>query len=192
VTAYHVIADSQEINIVGADGVVRVAQLTVADRVNDLAVLTPESLPESAIGISVSDSLPSLGSQVFTIGFPHPDILGVKPKMTSGDISSTTGMRDDPRLFQISVPIQSGNSGGPLLDSRGHAIGIVVAKLSATTVLRETGDLPQNINYAIKARYLKLLLSELPKRNVQVLRVEQPQAGLAGLVVNAVFLIVAE
>ena len=66
-----------------------------------------------------------LGQPVFTIGFPNPDVQGTEPKLTRGEISSLAGMKDDPRHFQISVPVQPGNSGGPLVDLNGNVVGIV-------------------------------------------------------------------
>ena len=64
-------------------------------------------------------------------------------------------------MFQISVPPQAGNSGGPLVDSNGNVIGVVTAKLSSLKVLRDTGDFPQNVNYAIKSNYLLEVVSGL-------------------------------
>ena len=58
------------------------------------------------------------------------------------------------------MPLQSGNSGGPLVDKYGNAIGIVTSKLDAFKVFMWTGDLPENINYAVKSTYLHLLLSD--------------------------------
>ena len=80
----------------------------------------------------------------------------------SGAISSLYGVQDDPRWFQISVPIQPGNSGGPLFNEKGEVIGITVASLDVKNVFEITGAFPQNINFAIKSAYIKNLLSMLP------------------------------
>ena len=61
------------------------------------------------------------------------------------------GMRGDPRHYQITAPVQKGNSGGPLIDMGGNIVGIVTSKLNAMKIADKTGDLPQNINFAIKA-----------------------------------------
>ena len=135
-----------------------------------------------------------LGSYVFTIGFPHVHRLGTSPKMTDGRVSGTMGMQDDPRHLQISVPVQSGNSGGPLVNSRGELTGIVLAKLDASAVEVETGDLPQNVNYAIKSRYLQFLLSDLPVRNITALKAK-PGSSIEEItreVKRAIVLIVVE
>ena len=60
-------------------------------------------------------------------------------------------MGDDARMIQISAPVQPGNSGGPLLDSSGRVIGVVNSKLNEIAYAKATGDLPQNVNFAIKA-----------------------------------------
>ena len=60
------------------------------------------------------------------------------------------GLLDDISQLQISAPIQPGNSGGPLLDEYGNVAGVVVAKLRALAVAKATGDIPQNVNFAVK------------------------------------------
>ena len=69
-----------------------------------------------------------------------------------------SGFQDDPRTYQITVPLQAGNSGGPLLNLNGEVVGIVTSKIDAVRVFRWTGDLPQNVNYAVKISYLKTLI----------------------------------
>jgi S1-C subfamily serine protease len=86
---------------------------------------------------------------------------GVEPKYTDGKISSLSGMRDDPSEYQISVPVQPGNSGGPLCDINGEVVGIVVARLSDVAALRESGAVPQNVNYAVKAKHALQLLQHV-------------------------------
>ena len=90
----------------------------------------------------------AMGEDVFTMGFPNPELQGMNPKLTKGSINSLTGLKDDLRLYQVSVPVQPGNSGGPLLDAE-TAFGI-------------SGSLPQNVNYAVKSTYAQTLLDTLP------------------------------
>ena len=68
------------------------------------------------------------------------------------------GIKDYLRYFQFSAPVKSGNSGSPLIDSSGLVIGIVTAKLNALAVAKETGDIPQNANFALKDAMIKSFL----------------------------------
>ena len=68
-----------------------------------------------------------------------------------GIVVALAGPGNDYRLMQISAPIQKGNSGGPVLDSAGNIVGVVVSKLNALKVARATGDIPQNVNFAVSA-----------------------------------------
>jgi S1-C subfamily serine protease len=90
------------------------------------------------------------GEGVVTYGFPFAGMLSSGATLTTGDISALSGLRDNPRHFQISAPVQVGNSGGPLLDLGGRVVGVVVSKLNAQRIAQVTGDLPQNVNFAVK------------------------------------------
>jgi S1-C subfamily serine protease len=87
---------------------------------------------------------------VVAFGFPLTGLLSTSGNVTTGVISATTGLRDNPDNFQISAPIQPGNSGGPLFDQYGHVIGIILSKLDAAKVAELTGDIPQNVNFGVK------------------------------------------
>jgi len=94
--------------------------------------------------------------------FPSIGLQGFSPKLAKGEIGSLAGIQDDPRYFQISVPVQPGNSGGALVDARGNVVGIVSAKLSAKVALDATGSLPENVNYAVKSSLLLSFLESVP------------------------------
>jgi S1-C subfamily serine protease len=132
------------------------AQVLRIDEANDLAVLKITHNVLTALPIASSRSI-RLGQDVATIGFPNVDMQGFSPKVTKGEISSQSGYGDDPRTWQISVPVQTGNSGGPLLDDNGNLIGVVIAKLGLNAA-KATGDLPQNVSYAVKSSYALALL----------------------------------
>ena len=103
-----------------------------------------------------------LGGTVATVGFPDIGLQGFAPKLAKGEIASLSGAGDDPRYFQISVPVQPGNSGGALVDERGNVIGIVSAKLDAGAALAASGALPENVNYAVKSSLLLSFLESAP------------------------------
>jgi len=137
-TNFHVVEDASSIKVRTKDGTLP-AQLIKSDKINDLAVLKANAalcpLPVT------QSSLVKLGQSVFTIGFPRVLLQGFSPKLAKGDISSLKGMRDDPHQFQISAPLQPGNSGGPLVDDYGNVVGVVVAKLNPSATL---GVCPSN------------------------------------------------
>ncbi len=158
VTNHHVIEGSRRIRIRLVNGEERSAMVRSRDTENDVAVLSVNgSLPP---GLPIASAEAGVGAEVFTLGYPHIDIMGSNAKLTTGIVNSATGMQDDPRIYQVSVPVQAGNSGGPLLNRRGEVVGLVTAKLSAAKVYQWTGDLPQNVNYAVKIRFARALLGE--------------------------------
>lgn len=158
VTNHHVVSNSNQAVVRTSKHVRLQATVVIRDVVNDLVLLkidTPSKLPAA---LPLADQAPNMGEQIFTIGYPHPDVMGTDPKLSVGIISSLTGLANDPRTLQISAPVQSGSSGGPLLNMRGEVIGIVTSKLNAMKMFKWTGDIPQNVNYAVKVNYLRVLL----------------------------------
>jgi len=104
-----------------------------------------------------------MGQEVFTLGFPAADLLGTRPHLTKGMISSTVGLDDDERHVQISIPIQPGNSGSPLLDEHGRLIGMVDSTINTLRFLAVEGTVPQNVNFAIKSEPLRAFLAKANK-----------------------------
>jgi S1-C subfamily serine protease len=136
--------------------------------VNDIAVISvtdPDQLPPA---LPLANTNARLGASVFTIGYPRIDVMGKSPKLTKGIISSTNGMRDDPTSYQISVPIQPGNSGGPLLNMHGEVVGLITSMLgTAGAGNNEAVSLP-NINYALKIDIIEELLRHLPRQHAVI------------------------
>ena len=129
-----------------AAGVVKV------DAANDLALLKAEGR-FAALPVVASRAM-RLGSTVATVGFPNVGLQGFAPKLAQGEIAALSGAQDDARYFQISVPVQPGNSGGVLVDERGNIVGVVAAKLSARAALSTSGALSENVNDAVKSSFL--------------------------------------
>jgi len=90
------------------------------DAANDIAFLEVASPKKLPIAIPLATKQARVGDKVFTIGYPHPDLMGAEPKLTDGIIISLTGIGNDLRTYQITVPVQAGNSGGPLLNMNRH------------------------------------------------------------------------
>ncbi len=119
-----------------------------------LADLAPLPIAGSRTGL--------LGGTVATVGFPDIGLQGFAPKLAKGEIASLSGAGDDPRYFQISAPVQPGNSGGALVDERGNVIGIVSAKLDASAALAASGVPQGGMNYAVKSSLLLSFLESVP------------------------------
>jgi S1-C subfamily serine protease len=159
ISNYHVVKDATKVRLLTSAGLIDAKVISV-DVANDLALLKAEG-KFSSLPISPSRSA-HLGGTVATIGFPDIGLQGFAPKLAKGEIASLSGAGDDPRYFQISVPVQPGNSGGALVDDRGNVIGIVSAKLDASAALAVSGALPENVNYAIKSSLLLNFLESVP------------------------------
>ena len=160
-TNFHVVEDAETYAIRTKAGTLP-AKLIKADKVNDLAVLKVTGTNFHVLPIAGREEA-RLGQPVFTIGFPNPEMQGTEPKLTRGEISSLAGMKDDPRHFQISVPVQPGNSGGPLVDLSGNVVGVVSMRLGDFRAWKLTGALPQNVNYAIKSSVINGVVQSMPE-----------------------------
>lgn len=167
VTNYHVIENAKSISVQGIKGDFTSqynATIIATDKYNDLALLQISDNRFNAFGTipyNVKTSISDVGEEVFVLGYPLTSTMGDEIKLTTGVISSKTGFQGDVSLYQISAPIQPGNSGGPLFDNKGDLIGIVNAKHKGA----------ENVGYAIKTSYLKNLIessistSVLPNNN---------------------------
>jgi S1-C subfamily serine protease len=133
------------------------AALQAVDTTNDLALLTVrEGFPAAAL--LRTEAAPKLGEAVTVVGYPLVAVLGTRPSVGFGHVAATVGIRGNSKQMQISVPIQRGHSGGPVFDQAGNVIGVVVSKLDALKVAQRMGDLPQNINFAIRGDIVQSFL----------------------------------
>lgn len=167
VTNYHVIENAKSINLQGINGDFSKqynATIVATDKYNDLALLQIVDNNFKGFGsipYNVKTSVSEVGEDIFVLGYPLTSSMGNEIKLTTGVISSKTGFQGDVSLYQISAPIQPGNSGGPLFDNKGNLVGIVNAKHKGA----------ENVGYAIKTSYLKNLIessistSILPNNN---------------------------
>lgn len=162
VTNYHVIEDAINITIQGVKGDFAnklTAQVVASDKYNDIAILKINDSRFTGFGTIpylVKTSISDVAEDIFVLGYPMTSTMGDEIKYTTGVISSKTGFQGDVSQYQISAPVQPGNSGGPLFDSKGNVIGIVSAK--------HTGA--ENVGYAIKTSYLKNLIDSVLPTNI--------------------------
>ncbi len=158
ITSFHVVKGARALDIMMPDGSELRALYLRGDLENDLALLRVEAETEPlALG---TDATLRKGDEVFTLGFPLVSLQGQAVKATFGHVNALSGLNDDLRFAQVDVPIQPGNSGGPLLDLEGRVVGVVASMLNQIEALRLSGALPQNVNYVVKAGPVRALLRE--------------------------------
>jgi hypothetical protein len=123
------------------------------------------------------------------------DLLGdAEPRYSEGFVNSLSGISNDPRLFQVSIPIQPGNSGGPVFNEKGELIGIATSSIDADKTKKVFGSSPQNVNFAIKSSYIKSLLPNLPDafiRDKGIVVVPVEKVGFKERVKNDIVLVEA-
>ena len=159
ITSAHLIGGAARVEVVVRDKRFQ-AKVIRLDPQNDLAVLKVEGTGIPPLPINDSAKV-KVGQPAFTVGFPNIELQGSNPKMTKGDISSNTGFLDAPTCWQISIPVQTGNSGGPLFDEGGNVIGVIVSRLNFSKDGNGNSVPTQNVNYAVKSAYLLPMLNEL-------------------------------
>jgi S1-C subfamily serine protease len=152
-TNAHVVQGCSTIGIKGhGDASTRPVHVRASDTAQDLALLAPAGSSSNASPTVLRWRRDTrLGEQIAIFGFPYLGTLASSGTFTRGDVTALAGFNNNGAHFQLSAPVQPGNSGGPVVDERGHVVGIVVAKLNALTMAREKGDIPQNVNFAIKS-----------------------------------------
>ena len=178
VTNYHVVADADEVIVVMADGTELEARVLGFDPDSDLAVLKLNELPEEIVPLSIGDSdVVTIGQFVLAIGSP----FGQEFTITSGIVSalgrtinSGNSAFSIPRVIQTDAAVNPGNSGGPLLDRTGRAIGI------NTQIATRSGS-SSGIGFAIPINTAKQVVPELIEQG----RFDHAWLGIAGLSVNA-------
>jgi S1-C subfamily serine protease len=161
ITNHHVIEKAKDVLIeLNENGVMKtyIASVIISDKDNDLSILQikdPKFKGFEKIAYSFKESgALEVGSTVFTLGYPMALAgMGKETKFTDGKISSKTGYNNSINSFQTSVPVQPGNSGGPLFDDKGKLIGVINAKIKEA----------DNVSYAIKLNYIKNLIEILPE-----------------------------
>lgn len=125
---------------------------------NDLAVIKIEIGKSPFARFRDSKLRVKQGEDIAVFGFPYSGLLSSSGNFAEGIISALSGIGEDSRFYQISAPVQPGNSGGAMVDEHGNVVGIITAKLNALKVATVTGDIPQNINFAIKSGIAQIFL----------------------------------
>ena len=157
ITNYHVVEECSKVTLF-KDSYEFDARVVHTDYKNDLAYLLA---PEMAgyPNLDISDAQQQLGEKIVVLGYPLKGLMGNTIKLTDGSLNALTGLGGDSSLYQISAPIQAGNSGGPVFNEQGLVIGVATSSLSASFMLKNKQSLPQNVNFAVKSSILTSFLN---------------------------------
>jgi S1-C subfamily serine protease len=165
ITNRHVVANAEQIiatfEIKGKKYKVPLEVLDINKEL-DLAVLHINYGSDKTLSNVLSEPLPygfsetpmKMGDKIYVLGYPSPNVLGASIKLTDGIVNATSGFLDNNEMYQISAPIQPGNSGSPVFDIHGNVKGVVVSSYINGQI----------VNYAIKSKYLKEMLSKIKYR----------------------------
>ena len=160
VTNYHVIENAKSIIVQSGSDVFsnkKTATIIGTDKVNDLALLKIQGdITTYTLPYSVKTFTSDVGEDVWVLGFPLTSTMGDEIKLTTGVISAKSGYEGDVSMYQISAPIQPGNSGGPVFDGKGNLIGVVCAHHLGA----------ENVGYAIKSLYLRNLIESYVNHDI--------------------------
>ena len=153
------------------------ADIIETDRRNDLALLKLSTLKMASVetqslikklGVKIvplaSDGLlrskdVNRGEEIVVAGYPYGEIFGDEIKVNKGIVSGNKGLGGDTGQFQIDAAVQPGNSGGPIYDANGNIVGVVVSQLNKMKFAKQSGSMPENMNFGIKASTVRQFLS---------------------------------
>lgn len=144
-TNYHVIEDAYYISVYTSEREYQTSTVLSVDKARDLALIKIDAKNLQAVNIGDSTSA-KMGESIITLGSP----LGFSNTLSTGVISNKSRVVDGSEFIQITAPIDHGNSGGGLFNSKGELIGIITAKVESSA----------NINLAIPAKDVTLFLKQ--------------------------------
>ena len=173
ITNAHVVQNCKKVTIGDNANKQVPAEVINKDNFNDLALLKLSSLemasaesksliqklgivvvPLASKGLLRSEDV-RLGERILVAGYPFGDAFSNSIKVTTGVVSSLRGVGDDSGQFQLDAAVQPGNSGGPIYDSSGNIVGVVISQLNKRTF----GSLVENVNFGVKASTVRQFLT---------------------------------
>jgi len=153
-TTFHVIKDADSVYVQSNAGDSYKVKVVYTDPLYDIAVLKIVDENFKSFGnipYTFKQSSIDLGEEVYTIGFPREEAVYGR-----GYLSSNTGYSGDTVAYQVSIPVNPGNSGGPVLDNRGHVVGVINSKQTET----------DGAAFAIKSNYVLKAIAEIPEETL--------------------------
>ena len=182
-TNAHVVRRARNIEV--SNGKIKLpGRVEAIDEKLDLALILVDGALPGFTAFKIGRT-PKIGTKIFALGFPLSRSIGKDIKMTDGLVSATSGLGKDPTQIQMSVPVQPGNSGGPVVAADGRVVGVVVSKLS-NRASPKTGV--ENVNFAVKPEYLRALLPE-KLQSITTAGAEIPATEICERLCKSVFLV---
>jgi S1-C subfamily serine protease len=155
ITNQHVAGGCTELRIQGREGV---AKFVTDDKVNDLALVQVQGAVTDFARIASDPGKLRQGEDIVVFGFPLNAVLSSGGNLTPGIVSALTGLGNNTNQIQITAPIQPGSSGSPVLSKKGDVVAVVSMKLSDAKMAQATGQVGQNVNFAVSGQTLKTFL----------------------------------
>lgn len=160
-TCAHVVEGAANITLTSTNGTIHSATIAAIDGPNDWCLLHAPTLPSKPIPVAPPDSA-RLGAVVYSLAYPLSGLLAnASPVVGSGNIAALQGLGGDSRHIQVNLPINPGSSGSPILNEYGQWIALASHRLNDLAALRESGSLPQGVNFGVKASVLVLLMQSI-------------------------------
>jgi TPR repeat protein len=154
-TNHHVISGCVEVKIAGHEGV---AKVITSDSVNDLALLQLPGKNDDYAKLNPDIDKLRQGEDVIVFGYPLNSVLSSGGNLTPGTLSALTGLGNNTNQIQITAPIQPGSSGSPVMDKKGNIVAMVSMKLDDGKMAQATGQIGQNVNFAVNGQTVKSFL----------------------------------
>lgn len=155
ITSLHVIKDADSVFIQNQNAQTYKAVTVFRNEQSDIAILkvvSPDFSPYKALPYSFTDKSGNIGEHVFTLGYPREEMV-----YGEGALSAASGFEGDTVSYQISIPVNPGNSGGPLLDDKGNVIGLISGKQTET----------EGAAFAVKSQSIISIIQELAKDSLE-------------------------
>lgn len=148
VTNHHVVDDCTKIFVETPDGRQAGADLLAIIPRNDLALLKAKLEPKAAV-VFRHGKPPAAGEPILVAGYPTRTLPVIKPQATEGRYGEKTMTFGTGMVFQMDAAVRPGNSGGPVFDSQGRVIGVVVAQVNTPAMFEKTGEVLLDIGFGI-------------------------------------------